>query len=153
MAEEVLTLENRQLLGEAERMLCKGRSVVIPTAGRSMLPFIRGGRDTVRLQPASEPDLWQIVLVHSGGRYFLHRIIALAPDDVVLMGDGNLCAVEHCRPDEILGTAQAVIRPGGREVPCLSRAALRRGRLWYRLRCLRRPLLWIYKTLCHSQIK
>ena len=146
-------MENRQLLGEAERLLREGRSVVIPTAGRSMLPFIHGSRDTVRLEPAAEPDLWQIVLVHSGGRYFLHRIVALASDDVVLMGDGNLRAVEHCRPDEILGVAQAVIRPDGREIPCRSRTALRRGRIWYRLRCLRRPILWIYKTLCHSKIK
>ena len=146
-------MENRQLLGEAERLLREGRSVVIPTAGRSMLPFIHGGRDTVRLEPAAELDLWQIVLVHSGGRYFLHRIVALAPDDVILMGDGNLWALEHCRPDEILGVAQSVIRPDGREIPCRSRTALRRGRIWYRLRCLRRPILWIYKTLCHSKIK
>lgn len=152
MAEEVRTLENRQLLGEAERLLREGRSVVIPTAGRSMLPFIHGGRDTVRLQPAAEPGLWQIVLVHSGGRYFLHRIVAIAPDDIVLMGDGNLRAREHCRPDEIAGVAQAVIRPGGREIPCLDRAALRKGRMWYQLRFLRRPILWIYKILCHSKI-
>ncbi len=152
MAEEVRTLENRQLLGKAERLLREGRSVVIPTAGRSMLPFIHGGRDTVRLEPAVEPDLWQIVLVHSDGRYFLHRIVALASDDVVLMGDGNLRAVERCRPAEILGVAQAVIRPDGREIPCLSRAALRKGRMWYHLRFLRRPMLWIYKILCHSKI-
>ena len=45
-----VVVPNAILLGEVKSLLAEGKDVVIPTKGNSMLPFIRGGRDSVNLR-------------------------------------------------------------------------------------------------------
>lgn len=134
-------LPNDILLGEVAAVLREGREAIITPLGNSMLPFIRGGRDRVVLR--KEPDIAEgdIVLVHAGGRYILHRILAVKGDAVTLMGDGNLRGTEHCTRAEVLGTVSEILLPDGRV------RKPGRARLWLALRPIRRYLLAIYKRM------
>ena len=134
-------LPNDILLGEVAAVLREGREAIITPLGNSMLPFIRGGQDRVVLR--KEPDLavGDIVLVHTVGRYILHRILAVEGDTVTLMGDSNLRGTEHCSRAEVLGTVSEMLLPDGR-----SRKP-GKARLWRSLRPIRRYILAIYKRL------
>ena len=83
-------LPNDILLAEVAAVLREGREAVITPTGNSMLPFIRGGRDRVVLRKESDLAVGDIVLVRTGGRYILHRILTIDSDAITLMGDGNL---------------------------------------------------------------
>ena len=135
------TLPNEVLLGEVAAVLRDGREAVIIPSGNSMLPFIRGGVDRVVLRRTDDVTVGDIVLVHTGGRYILHRLIARDGDALTLMGDGNLQGTESCTTADVVGTVTAVIRPSGRE------QTPGKGRLWRILKPLRRYLLAIYRRL------
>ncbi len=134
-------IPNDILLGEVAALLREGRETVITPTGNSMLPFIRGGVDRVVLRRTDDVTVGDIVLVHIGGRYILHRLIARDGDALTLMGDGNLQGTESCTTADVVGTVTAVIRPSGRE------QTPGKGRLWRILKPLRRYLLAIYRRL------
>ena len=134
-------IPNDILLGEVAALLREGREAVITPTGNSMLPFIRGGVDRVVLRRTDDVTVGDIVLVHTGGRYILHRLIAHDGDALTLMGDGNLQGTESCTTADVVGTVTAVIRPSGRE------QTPGKGRLWRILNPLRRYLLAIYRRL------
>ena len=134
-------IPNDILLGEVAAVLSEGREAVITPSGNSMLPFIRGGRDRVVLRRMDDVAVGDIVLMHAGGRYVLHRVIARDGDTITLMGDGNLRGTESCTTGDVVGTVTEIIRPDGhRHVPG-------KNRLWRSLRPVRRYLLAIYKRL------
>ena len=135
------TVPNDILLGEVAAVLQEGREAILAPTGNSMLPFIRSGRDRVILRKQDSYAVGDIVLAHFGGRYILHRIVALDGDAVTLMGDGNLQGQEKGRTDGIVGTVTAVIRPDGR------RRVPGKGRVWRALKPVRRYLLAIYRRL------
>ena len=135
------TVPNDILLGEVVAVLQEGREAILAPTGNSMLPFIRSGRDRVILRRQDSYAVGDIVLAHFGGRYILHRIVALDGDAVTLMGDGNLQGQEKGRTDGIVGTVTAVIRPDGR------RRVPGKGRVWRALKPVRRYLLAIYRRL------
>ncbi len=134
-------IPNDILLGEVAALLREGREAVITPTGNSMLPFIRGGVDRVVLRRTDDVTVGDIVLVHTGGRYILHRLISRDGDALTLMGDGNLQGTESCTTADVVGTVTAVIRPSGREL------TPGKGRLWRILKPLRRYLLAIYRRL------
>lgn len=134
-------IPNDILLGEVAALLREGREAVITPTGNSMLPFIRGGVDRVVLRRTDDVTVGDIVLVHTAGRYILHRLIARDGDALTLMGDGNLQGTESCTTADVVGTVTAVIRPSGRE------QTPGKGRLWRILKPLRRYLLAIYRRL------
>ena len=143
-----VVVPNAILLGEVKSLLAEGKDVVIPTKGNSMLPFIRGGRDTVNLRKLGTVDVGDIVLAEIREvTYVLHRVFALDGDEVTLMGDGNLRGVEHCRREDIAGTAMTVLRDGSKEVDCRGRKAFRQARAWRRLMPFRRIILGIYRRI------
>ena len=57
-----VVVPNSILLGEVRSLLAEGKDVVIPTKGNSMLPFIRGGRDSVNLRRLDTLEVGDIVL-------------------------------------------------------------------------------------------
>ena len=139
---------NDILLGEVKSILLEGKDVVIPTKGNSMLPFIRGIRDCVKLRKLDTLEVGDIVLAElREGMYVLHRVDALDGDVVTLMGDGNRGGVEHCRRGDIAGTAMTILKDGVKEVDCRSRKALRRARAWRRLLPFRRIILGLYRRI------
>lgn len=136
---EKVALPNDVMLGEVARLLADGREVVIVPKGRSMLPFIRGDVDSVVLTAPKSLKVGDIVLAHFGGRYVLHRIIAVDGGQVTLMGDGNLQGVEKGSTDEVFGIVTEIITPKGRH------RKPTKGWLWRQLLPVRKYLLKIYR--------
>lgn len=137
-----MVVPNAILLAEADDLLSRGIEVVLMTKGNSMLPFIRGEKDSVNLKRFSSVKVGDIVLARiAPQRYVLHRIFSIDGDAVTLMGDGNLVGTESCRLGDILGTVTEIIRPGG------SRKRVTNGALWRKLLPVRRYLLWIYRKI------
>ena len=145
---ERIVIPNEILLGEVTSMLNEGRKVILLTRGNSMLPFIRGDRDSVELERLDTLAVGDIVLAHlADKRYVLHRVLGIEGDNITLMGDGNIIGTESCLRADICGTATKIIRPDGREKDCRSPKAMRRARLWRRLRPVRRYILAIYRRI------
>ena len=133
-------LPNKVLLEEAGQLLDEGREVTFTPLGSSMLPFIRGGKDSVTLRKKDSAEVGDIVLVRLPGRYVLHRIIALDGEKVTLMGDGNLAGTEACTRADIMGTVTAIQRGKRNVIPG-------KGRFWRALKPFRRYILGVYRRL------
>lgn len=131
---------NEVLLEETAALLAEGREVVLNPRGRSMLPFIREGRDAVVLRLKDTVEVGDIVLARLPGRYVLHRVIRVDGRDLTLMGDGNVGLTESCAAEDILGTVAAIQRGGRTITPG-------KGRLWRALLPVRRYILAIYRRL------
>ena len=144
-----VVLPNQLLLAEVSRLVSEGESVVLMTKGYSMLPFIVGEKDSVRLEKVGELFPGLIVLAEiTPGHYVLHRLVSVKDDQVVLMGDGNLKGCEVCSRMQVKAMAVSILKADGKEVDCLSARHLRRAALWSRLLPVRRWLLAFYHRCC-----
>lgn len=136
------------IIREAVRLAEDGVNVTFPVKGRSMIPFIVGGRDSVVLQKPGKLEPGVVVLAEIYPNHFvLHRIIDISPDGmkITLMGDGNIRGTETCSPATVLARATHVVDPKGRLHPLESKARMRQARLWRKLLPIRRYLLAIMK--------
>lgn len=136
------TIPNDILLGEATDMLSRGIEVIIMTKGNSMLPFIKGEIDSVRLKKLETVSEGDIVLARiDGKRYVLHRVICVDGEKLTLMGDGNLLGREYCGTSDVSGTVMEIIGPDDKgRTPG-------KAIIWRRLLPIRRYLLAIYRRL------
>ena len=135
-----IALPNDILLSEVTSLLKEGKDVIIPTKGNSMLPFIRGERDSVNLRLLGTLEEGDIVLAQiRPGVYVLHRVWALDGACVTLMGDGNLSGTESCTQADVSGTAVEIIRPGGKRIEVTDKI------WWRKLLPVRRWILAIYR--------
>ena len=131
---------NTIILEEAGALLNEGRTVRFTPLGSSMLPFIRGGRDSVVLMKKDTVEVGDIVLVRLPGRYVLHRVIGLEGEKVTLMGDGNISGTEECTTLDVMGTVieigrgKRTVKPG-------------KGKLWRVLKPFRRYILALYRRI------
>ena len=141
---EKMTVSNSVLISLAEEFLSEGMQVLLPLKGKSMLPFIRPGKDLALLDPKKDAVAGDVILARtSTGNYVIHRVIRVEEDgSYVLKGDGNLRATETCAPDGVIGMVVQVQRPSGKiHYP-------RRVRSWQKLPVLlRRIILALYKRL------
>lgn len=113
-----------------------------------MLPFIRGGVDSVILQAPTALVVGDVVLAWVDGcRYVVHRIIAIEGNQLTLMGDGNIVGVEHCLVDDVKARATHVVKPSGKRYDLRSPWSLRAARCWWWLRPIRRYILAIYRRI------
>ena len=144
-----LILPNEVVLPQVAELLAQGREVELRTKGSSMLPFIVGERDSVRLQAWADYREGDVVLAQlPGGRFVLHRIRKIEGECVTLKGDGNLDGTESCTLADIKGRAVSVIRPSGKMVDLGSPRERGRARRWVSLpRFVRRYYLAIYRRL------
>ena len=117
-----IVLPNDVLLNEVAQLLGEGREVVITPKGRSMLPFIRGDVDQVKLRHPDCLKEGDIVLAYFENRYVLHRIIAINGDEITLMGDGNLKGTEQGERSDVVGKV-VEIKNGQAEVSLTPKAA------------------------------
>lgn len=142
-----MTIPNDKFATEIGRLMAEGSEVVFKPKGVSMLPFIRGGRDSVVLRKPSSVKAGDIVLAKTDdSRYVLHRIIKAEKGRLTLMGDGNISGHEHCTDSDVLGVATKIIRDG-KEIDCQSPEHLKKVKRWTRLLPVRRYLLAIYKRI------
>lgn len=137
---------NDIIVPEIARLVAEGTKVTFTPKGISMLPFIRGDRDSVVLVKADDLRIGDIALARIGSYYVLHRIIGIDAGVVTLMGDGNIAGIEKCTCEDILAIAET-IRKDGREIDCRSNNHLRKAEIWKRMLPVRRYLLAIYRRI------
>ena len=145
------TARTELLMNEALLLIEEGKRVIVRVKGNSMLPFLRGDKDSVELEKASEIKCGDIVLAYvEECRFVLHRIIRIDGERVVLMGDGNLKGCEYCRIEDIKAKAVNIIKPakgGYKKISCTDRTHMRKADLWKKLLPIRRYILAIYKRI------
>ena len=135
-----------EILSEAIRLVGEGIAVTFPVNGRSMLPFIVGGRESVILEKPRPAQVGDVVLAFvENCRYVVHRIVKIDGENVTLMGDGNLYGVERCRLQDIKATATHVVGKNGKRRSLDSRQSRRRAALWRKLQPARKWLLLVYR--------
>lgn len=152
-----LIIGNDILFANVVALLLRGHSVTIPVKGVSMLPFIRGDRDNVVLEPveACTPEgsarirvnVGDIVLFRYAGRYILHRILEFDGERAVIQGDGVSRNKEICWRDDICGRVTQIIKADGTIIDPYSVAMRRKLAVWRCLRPFRRYILFIYKRI------
>ena len=134
-------IANEIILEDAAALMKEGREITFKPLGYSMLPFIRGGKDSVRMKKMPTVAVGDMILVRlPGPRYVLHRLIEKDGENLTLMGDGNLQGVEKCTEADVLGTVIAIER-GSRVVKPGN------GLWWRRLKPFRRYILGLYRRL------
>lgn len=113
-----IDLPNNILIPEVRRLTDGGSEVVLMTKGVSMLPFITGGRDSVRLRKTAfgEIEEGDIVLAEvAKEKYVLHRVVGKKDGRLTLRGDGNISGKETCGAEDIIGVVTKIIAPSGKE--------------------------------------
>ncbi|MBO7552014.1 MAG: S24/S26 family peptidase [Fibrobacter sp.] len=139
---------DESIMQEAIRLVGEGVSVTFPVNGRSMLPFIVGGVDSVVLVKPENLKVGDVVLAQvEGGRYVVHRIVCLDGDAVTLMGDGNLAGREHCLLADVRARATHVVGKGGKRRSLDSFGSRLAAKIWYAVLPFRRWLLAIYRRI------
>lgn len=142
MEPEIKYLPNDLLLGEISQILSQGKDVQLMARGSSMLPFIVGDRDSVRMRRMETVAPGDIVLAEiRQGVYVLHRVVSIVGEEVTLMGDGNLRGCEKCRIGDIKGTVFEIV---GRDNRVRKPA---KGRLWKALKPIRRIMLAVIRRV------
>lgn len=136
-------------LAEAETALLRGQTVRVRVAGESMLPFLRGAKDTIELVPVASEELRRgtVVLFRHNGSYVIHRIIACCEDHFVMQGDGNIIGHERAARNDIAGVLRYVKCSSGRTVDCRGWRWRLLSATWMRLRPVRRYLLAVYRRI------
>lgn len=140
-----MALSDEMILAEAIRLVDSGVSVTFPVNGRSMLPFIVGGRDSLVLQKTGSVKVGQIVLAYvDGNRHVIHRVDRIVGDDVFLLGDGNLSLREHCKLQDVKALATHVVRETGCRIDLYRFRSKLAAKLWRWCLPFRKYLLKIY---------
>lgn len=127
---------------ELLKQLNEGRLVQITPMGISMLPFIQGGRDKVRIRKEEKSGVGDIVLVPYGGHLILHRVYAIEGTKLVLMGDGNLKGTEVVEQSEVWGRVTEIVKTDGR---CRKP---HKAWLWRHTKPLRKLMLKLRRKWC-----
>ena len=141
-------LKDNKIIQEAVKLVEEGICVTLPVDGRSMLPFIIGGEDSVLLEKPQKTEIGDVVLAWvEQCRFVVHRIIAINGDEVTLMGDGNIRGVEQCRLNDIKASVTYVVDKKGKRRNIKDRKHRCGSYIWRKLRPVRRYLLAIYKII------
>lgn len=147
-AEPAVVLPNDRFFPIVIDELNRGKRVTIQVKGFSMLPTIRGMRDTVQLEKRAQYAPMDIVLFQDKGRYVMHRILLVEPERIVIQGDGVVRGREVVRPEAIFGKAVRIFRDGreDRAVDPDAPEELRRARRWHsRPLWYRRIRIYLYR--------
>ena len=139
--------DDAMILSEAIRLVGEGVEVTFPVNGRSMRPFIEGGRDSVVLVRPTNVKPMDVVLAKTDdGRYVIHRVMEMAGDRVTLMGDGNLLGREHTECKQIYAKVTHVVHPNGYKRSLYTSFIQFVQKMWVALLPLRRYLLKFYRV-------
>lgn len=150
---EKLIINNDILFSKVVELLKEDKTVTIPVKGVSMLPFIKGERDSVELEslcgagaarPVSRGD---IVLFRYRGRYILHRVLDPGGPTLVIRGDGVPEGCEYPSREEVFGRVRRIFKKGKRPVDPRGKGMMAAWRIWEALRPLRRYILALYRRL------
>ena len=129
-------------------LLKDGYGLKIHPAGRSMRPFIAGGRDYVILYAAQGETLHRndvLLYERPDGCLVLHRIHHVDPEGIYCLGDAQVAVEGPIPVDKAYAIAGEIVRKG-RSIGCKNRLYRALSEVWMRLRPLR-PLVF---TLWHT---
>ena len=140
-------IDDAQIIAEAIKLVGEGVSVTFPVAGRSMRPFIVGGKESVVLVMPEKVCVGDVVLAFvDNSRYVVHRVIRIDGENVTLMGDGNLVGVEHCKVPDVKAIATHAVNARGKRRSFANPLRRTATRVWVRLRPVRKWLLLAYRV-------
>lgn len=144
-----MKVQSDVVIAELRRFIDEGKSVILPVSGRSMLPFIVGGKDRVEFFPLKdELQKGDVVMAEvDEGYYVVHRVMRIDDNRLVLEGDGNLGFQEHCAVEKVIAKGVYVIDLKGRKHSLTSPSAMRKWRIWMGLKPVRRLLLKVVKII------
>ena len=141
-------LKDNQIIQETVKLVEDGICVTLPVDGRSMLPFIIGGEDSILLEKPQKSEIGDIVLAWvEQCRYIVHSIIAINGDEVTQMGDGNNRVVKRCTLEDIKATVTYFVDKKGKRRNIKDRKYRWGSNVWCKLRPVRRYLLAIYNII------
>jgi len=148
-------MTDNEKVGEAVRLVSEGIKVTLPVRGKSMLPFIVGGRDSVILDKPEGLTESDIVLAWcTAGYYVIHRIIDIDNDNVTLMGDGNIIGKEHCLRSDIKAKATHIVRgDDSLPKPLYSKRMRMMAKIWLMAMPIRRYILFVFKLTASKKYK
>lgn len=142
------TVPNSYFAHVAE-LLQAGKHVRIQVLGDSMYPLIRGGRDEIELIPREELGelpLYSALFYQWEGHYMIHRYVGKEGDELIINGDGNAYRYERVKEAKVVGVLKTIYR-GNRVIDCLGSRWMNQGKWWYRVKPIRRYLLFIFKKV------
>lgn len=141
-------ISDGQIIDEAVRLVREGVSVTLPVNGRSMLPFIIGGQESVILHRPGAIDVGDVVLAWvENSRWVVHRIIRIDGNQLTLMGDGNIAGVEHCAVSDVKARVTHVVDAKGKPHSMYNRWRVLAAKVWFHLRPIRRYILYVYRKV------
>ena len=76
----------------------------------------------------------------------LHRVYQVHGDELTLMGDANLVAVEKCTLGDVVAKAVAIVR-NGRRVSLSARREILAAVAWIALRPVRKPRRYVLRKI------
>ncbi len=140
-----------ELLEAVVSRLLAGETVLLRPRGTSMLPFIKDGKERLRLKRMESVAVGDIVLAKASNtpnaalcarewNYVIHRVIKSKNGLLTLMGDANIKR-EYCTFANVIATAIEIVGEDGNSYLPKPR------RLWVALRPLRRPLNLLCKII------
>lgn len=107
-----------------EQILKEKGVYVGPTAGYSMYPMLKDRRDTIIVRPKTERlKPLDVALYKSGGRYVLHRVLAVLEDGYIIRGD-NCYEDEHVLEENVFGVLVEFYRKN-KHISCTDKKYLR----------------------------
>lgn len=136
-------------------LLESGHKLKIEPQGRSMAPFLLGGRDEVILGPVNGRKLKRrdIVLYPvEGGIHVLHRIHHINASGVYTLGDAHTVIEGPYSPESMLAVADAIIRKG-KTVSCSGRGYNLLAETWLRMRPFRGFAFWVLQRTRFKRYK
>lgn len=153
-----MIVDNEAFFETVIALLREGQTVTIPVKGNSMLPFIKGGADSVVLEGIEEGSasgeqrskarVGDIVLFKDGGRFIVHRILRIRDGGMAeIQGDGILKDRDFCPPDRVFGRVVTILKSGERPVDVTSSSYRLKVRIWLVLKPFRRILLRLCRCL------
>ena len=98
-----------------EEYLEKNNTLTYTNVGVSMMPLLRQGRDlfTITKKTARRCKAGDVVLYRRPpNKYVLHRIIAVRPNDYVILGDNCIGREYGIKDSDILGVMTSFVRNG-----------------------------------------
>ena len=106
-------------VGLIREVLSSGGEFRLYPHGISMLPLLRQGRDSVTLRRVDSPIRKGDILFYQrpDGSFVLHRVWAVTPDGLTLMGDNQTVPEPGVSPDWVIGRVTRIFRDD-KEVIC-----------------------------------
>ena len=100
-------------------VLASGGEFRLYPHGISMLPLLRQGRDSVSLRQVDSPIRKGDILFYQrpDGSFVLHRVRAVTPNGLTLMGDNQTLPERGVSPDWVIGRVTRIFRDD-KEVTC-----------------------------------